>query len=172
MTPLITRRGVIGLGCLLAAGVRPGLATERIDVEMHGNRDGSSVWFQPVGVHIKPGTLVRWTNRDPGNSHTSTAYHPANDGHPLRIPQSARQWNSDYLMPGQQFEVQFTVEGVYDYYCLPHEMAGMAGRIVVGNPATSGFWSAPSSDVPAPVLATLPDVGKILALGRIDRPGS
>ena len=29
----------------------------------------------------------------------------------------------------------FTVEGVYDYYCVPHEHAGMVGRIVVGTPA-------------------------------------
>ena len=27
----------------------------------------------------------------------------------------------------------FTDEGVYDYYCVPHEHAGMVGRIVVGD---------------------------------------
>jgi hypothetical protein len=34
--------------------------------------------------------------------------------------------------------VTLTVEGVYDYYCLPHEQAGMVGRIVVGQPSGPG----------------------------------
>lgn len=32
------------------------------------------------------------------------------------------------------FERVFAVPGVYDYFCKPHELAGMAGRIVVGEP--------------------------------------
>jgi hypothetical protein len=39
---------------------------------------------------------------------------------------------------GAYFDVTFTVEGVYDYYCLPHEAAGMVGRIVVGQPSGPG----------------------------------
>ena len=35
-------------------------------------------------------------------------------------------------MPGEAFEVMLTEPGVYDYYCVPHEHAGMVGRIVVG----------------------------------------
>jgi hypothetical protein len=42
------------------------------------------------------------------------------------------------LQPGAHFEVTLTVEGVYDYYCLPHEQGGMVGRIVVGRPAGPG----------------------------------
>ena len=170
MTWSLSRRCVIGIGCLLAAGVRPGLAASRVEITMQGTKDGSRVWFQPVGIHVPPGTVINWTNRDAGNSHTTTAYHPKNDGHPLRIPEGAKPWNSDYLMPGQSFEVKLTLEGVYDYFCQPHEMAGMAGRIVVGMPPARGFWSAPQSGVPDPVLATLPQVEDILTSGRIDRP--
>ena len=32
-----------------------------------------------------------------------------------------------------------TVEGVYDYFCAPHEMAGMVGRIIVGRPGAQPF---------------------------------
>ena len=32
---------------------------------------------------------------------------------------------------GDNFEVRLTVEGVYDYYCIPHEASGMVGRIIV-----------------------------------------
>ena len=39
---------------------------------MRGKADGSHVWFDPIGVHVQPGQTVRWTNRDPGNSHTVT----------------------------------------------------------------------------------------------------
>ena len=48
---------------------------------MQGNADGSKVWFDPIGVLVQPGQTIRWTNRDPGNAHTTTAYHPKNFGH-------------------------------------------------------------------------------------------
>ena len=102
---------------------------------MRGKADGSHVWFDPIGLHVQPGQTVRWTNRDPGNSHTVTSYHPDIFERPLRIPAGAKPWNSDYLLPNESFSQTFTVEGVYDYYCVPHEHAGMVGRIVVGAPA-------------------------------------
>jgi hypothetical protein len=39
---------------------------------------------------------------------------------------------------GAHFEVTLTIEGVYDYYCMPHELAGMVGRIIVGKPSGPG----------------------------------
>src|SRR3546814_16953177 len=77
---------------------------------------------------------VRWINV--ANVHTTTAYHPNNANHALRIPEGAAPWDSDYLVnPGDTFAVTLTVEGVYDYYCAPHEPAGMVGRIIVGRTA-------------------------------------
>src|SRR5213080_74914 len=35
-------------------------------------------------------------------------------------------------------DVTLTVPGVYDYFCQPHEAAGMVGRIVVGKPGGPG----------------------------------
>src|SRR5581483_5477864 len=65
--------------------------------------------------------------------------HPANDRHSLRIPEAAQPWNSDYLVnPGDRFAVTVTAPSGYDYYCLPHEAAGMVGRIVVGEPTGPG----------------------------------
>ena len=170
MNVLLSRRTILGVGCGLAADTRPSMAIEGFDIKMRGSDDGGHVWFEPVGLHVPAGTVIRWTNQDPGNSHSATAYHPSNSGRPLRIPSQALPWNSDYLLPGQSFEVRLTVEGVYDYFCMPHEMAGMAGRIVVGRPATVGFWSKPPVDVPEAVIATLPDVFAILNQGRIERP--
>lgn len=71
--------------------------------------------------------------------HTTTAYHPKNDLHSLRIPERAEPWDSRFLVdPGRHFEVTLTVPGVYDYFCAPHEFAGMVGRIVVGRPTGPG----------------------------------
>ena len=99
---------------------------------MRSNSDGSVVAFDPVGVLTVPGTTVRWICDE--NVHTS----PENDSHSLRIPKNAQPWASDYLLPGQGFEVMLTEEGVYDYFCVPHELAGMVGRIIVGKPTGPG----------------------------------
>jgi hypothetical protein len=66
-----------------------------------------------------------------------TAYHPKNFERPLRIPEGAEPWNSDYLLPNESFSVTLQVEGVYDFYCVPHAHAGMVGRIIVGQPGQS-----------------------------------
>ena len=101
--------------------------------------------------------------------HTTTAYHPANDGRPLRIPAAAAPWTSDYLMPGDAFEVALTVPGVYDYYCIPHEHAGMVGRLVVGDPGADAADAMPAGDLPAVALAAFPSVEAILRLGAVHR---
>lgn len=112
---------------------------------------------------------MRFVNRDQGNSHTATAYHPAHFDRLRRIPAGAEPWDTGFLLPGATGEVVLTAPGVYDDYCIPHEMAGMAGRIVVGRPGDPG-WEGPAAatdDVAAEVIATLPSIMDILARGRI-----
>lgn len=121
-----------GLTCqrsLLAglAGPQLSLAGEPVEIRMQGNTDGSHVWFDPVGLRVKPGQTIRWINLDPGNSHTATAYHSKNFGRPLRIPAGAEPWNSDYLLPNEVFSAMLIVEGVYDFFCVPHEHAAWSG---------------------------------------------
>ena len=87
-----------------------------VEIGMQGNADGSQVWFDPIGVLVRPGQTLRWINRDPGNSHTATAYHPRNEQRPRRIPQQAEPWHSDYLLPNETFSVTLTQEGVYEYF--------------------------------------------------------
>jgi plastocyanin len=139
----LTRRAVLWTGGVLLAGVaasalvRPARAADVVEIRLRSDALGTKVWFDPIGVLIEPGQTVRWVNE--ANVHTSTAYHPDNDGHALRIPEVAEPWDSDYLVePGDQFEVILTVPGVYDYFCAPHEMAGMVGRIIVGQPSGPG----------------------------------
>ena len=129
--------GTVLAGLLLPAAATRAAAPRRVDIHMRSDAIGARVWFDPVGLWVPPGTTVRWVLD--ANVHTTTAYHPANDHHPLRIPNRARPWDSGPLVnPGTWFSVTLTVEGIYDYYCTPHEIAGMVGRLVVGRPRGPG----------------------------------
>ncbi|HVG47690.1 MAG TPA: plastocyanin/azurin family copper-binding protein [Rubellimicrobium sp.] len=167
-----TRRHLLALGGGgLAALAAPRLARAGAAevIEMTGTARGEHVWFAPQGLAVASGTTLRWTNQDAGNSHTSTAYHPDVFGRPLRIPQGAAPWDSGLLLPGESFEVTLKAPGVYDYYCQPHEMAGMVGRIVVGEPGDNGWEDASSDagDLPEMALGAFPTVGAILSAGRV-----
>ena len=134
-------------------------------------------YFDPAGIHIAPGDTVRWIQIS--GFHSVTAYHPRNDNHELRIPESAEPWDSDILLAdypkrGAKFEHVFTVPGVYDYFCKPHEMAGMVGRVVVGEagngPGTKPFGYSPSEGwKPIPEVArnAFPPVAEILQQGTV-----
>lgn len=168
----LSRRLVLGLGGGVIATFLPPVkvwAGPVAIIEMRGTARGEKVWFAPRGLAVAPGTAIRFVNRDPANSHTATAYHPAILDRVRRIPMAAAPWDSDFLLPGEGFEVTLTATGVYDFYCQPHEPMGMVGRIVVGTPETRGWQgpSADSADISPESLAALPAVEAILAAGRI-----
>ncbi len=174
---IATRRQALkaGGGLLAALLLRPlpGLAAETVEIAMQGTPDGSHVWFDPVGILVQPGQTIRWTNRDPGNSHTVTSYDPILFERPRRIPEGATPWDSDYLLPDESFSLTLSVPGVYDYYCVPHEHAGMVGRIVVGTPGVgaAGYANAGAglTELPEIALAGFPDVAAIIATGAVHR---
>ena len=172
---IVTRRRVIevGGGLIAALAVAPeaGAAAGTVEVTMRGKADGSVVWFDPIGIRILPGQTIRWTNRDAGNVHTTTSYNPANFDRPLRMPAAAPPWDSGYLMPDETFSVTFTEKGVYDYYCVPHEHAGMVGRIVVGAPDPQGWLAAGGADgdIPELALQAFPADEEIMAKGAVRR---
>ncbi len=128
---------------------------------MRSDPEGAHVAFDPIGLWLPVGSRVRWVVE--ANVDTATAYHPANGGRPFRIPEGAEPWDTGYLVePGEAFEVTLTVEGVYDYLCVPHEIAGMVGRLVVGRPGGPGM-RPPDSDVPPAARAAFPSIERIMA---------
>ena len=158
----------VALSVLRAGAAERGVA----EIAMVGREDGSRVWFDPIGLQVAPGTTVRWSNRDRTNSHTATAYHPSVMQRPMRIPEGAAAWDSGYLLPGETFSVTLREPGVYDYYCLPHEQAGMVGRIVVGRPRGAGDADyrpgQQGADVlPQAALAAFPATGDIIRHGEV-----
>jgi plastocyanin len=184
---MLTRRAFLTAGGLALAGLprraRPAEARAVVEIRMRSDRLGTDVWFDPIGLAVQPGQTVRWVMASPGNPHTTTAYHPKHGGHSLRIPEGAEPWDSGFLInPGDRFEVTLTVEGVYDYFCLPHEHAGMVGRIVVGRPGGPGtlpfdyFIGRPEAQswlpVPEAARAAFPRVETIVALGVVERRGT
>ena len=96
---MISRRLILGGG--LAALACPLRAGDRVDITMRGSARGEKVWFSPQGLAVPPGTTLRFVNHDPGNSHTSTAYHPDILGRQRRIPKAATPWDSDFLLTDQ-----------------------------------------------------------------------
>ncbi len=176
---MISRRNLLKSGGLFAAFLTLGQSqsakasaiSKTHIIKMESDEDGARVWFDPVGLYIEPGDKIRFVVHH--NTHTVASYHPDNEGRSLRIPQKAKSWNSGYLVePGDHFEITLSVPGVYDYYCEPHEFAGMAGRIIVGKISGPGarrydyfkdLKGKPNwQSVPDPVRCILPDPTIIL----------
>ncbi|MFB6106756.1 MAG: plastocyanin/azurin family copper-binding protein [Halobacteriaceae archaeon] len=114
--------------------------------------------FAPEVAWVKPGGSVTWKNVDE-EEHTATAYAAANDD-PQRIPDGASAWDSGRLETDATYTQTFDTEGVYDYYCVPHEGLGMVGVVIVGNPDLSGQPAMASlqEDIPKKARDQLSDL--------------
>jgi plastocyanin len=81
--------------------------------------------MMPNQIHVARGTTVVWRNVDEvGEAHTVTT-DPAT---------WILKFDSDLLLPSEQFQVVFTERGQYNYYCRVHgapDGAGMSGVIFV-----------------------------------------
>ncbi len=125
----------IVIGAMVVGLLRAGPAADRQHfdvtplyvVEIHDN------YFDPPGLFLQLHESVTWVlSENAGNSgHSTTSYHPSQDKE-LRIPENAQPFNSGlFKRLGRSFTYKFTIVGVYDYFCIPHEDVGMVGRIIV-----------------------------------------
>nr|WP_310919633.1 halocyanin domain-containing protein [Haloarcula sp. S1CR25-12] len=91
--------------------------TVRVGVEGNGGRFG----FGPPAVHVDSGTTVEWEWTGDGSGHIvrSVGDGPLDSGDAL-------------AEPGVNYEFTFEDDGVYNYYCDPHQGVDMKGSIVVG----------------------------------------
>jgi plastocyanin len=115
----------------------------------------------PAVVWVEQGATVTW--RIEGGNHSVTAYHPDNDK-PLRIPEDATGFGSGVIDAGETFEHTFDADGVYNYYCKPHEGLGMVGLVIVEAPADGPRTTTVddlSNDDAASALTRLLDVAGI-----------
>ena len=87
--------------------------------------------FGPSTVRIRAGQTVVWRNPTP-LVHTVTADpERAVRSDNVALPDGAETFDSGDLRPGESFRYRFRVPGEYLYVCVPHELAGMVGRVVV-----------------------------------------
>ncbi len=126
--------GALGAGTVAMAGLNRPVAAQETPVVRMGNN-----YFDPIGLHVDPGTTVRFEIA--AGTHSATAYEN-------RIPADASAFDSGVISSGG-FEYTFETPGTYDYYCIPHKTVGMVGRIVVGTPGGPAEGSPiPDGDVP------------------------
>lgn len=88
--------------------------------------------YEPARVAIAAGETVSWRNTST-IVHTVTcdpakALRPAN----VRLPAGAAPWDSGPIAAGASWSRRFDVPGEYQYFCVPHELAGMVGALRVG----------------------------------------
>jgi len=106
--------------------------------------------FVPVVVQVQPGDVIQFVVRE--GLHTVTAYHP-NNRLLLRIPNTAESFDSGLLKAGDTWFLTVETEGVYDYFCLPHERIGHAGRILSGS--VKSIPNYPKGQIPEAALKKL-----------------
>lgn len=130
--------------------------TVTLHVEVPPEESCGSFMFDPAGLHVQPGDIVRFdpeTDLQEGRiagDHTVTAYHPV-VSRQRRIPETATPFSSPMLGARASWLYQFETEGVYDVYCGPHEGIGMVMRIVVGD-VTALDFGAPEQPGAIPPL--------------------
>lgn len=49
----------------------------------------------------------------------------------VQVPPGADVWDSGFVNTGTTFERTFEIAGEYKYFCIPHELSGMLGTVVV-----------------------------------------
>jgi plastocyanin len=106
-------------------------------------------FFQPTGLFVEPGETVAF--RFPTPDHSVVGYHsfigrqqrtPDRDVDPGLI-------SSPFLGSNAFWLFTFEEEGVYDLFCPPHEVFGMAMRVVVGEASGPGASEVPDPCAPA-----------------------
>lgn len=97
--------------------------------------------FDPVELTVATGERVRWRNTS-ARAHTVTAYgdllpsgaaYFASGGFETEAAAREAFWDDmgGALETEATYERAFEQPGTYDYLCVPHEKAGMVGRVVV-----------------------------------------
>ena len=110
-------------------------------------------YFEPTGLFIEPGDTVRFIADTP--HHTVTALHQQH-GYPVtRVPDGVGPFSSPVVPVGETWEYTFEEPGVYDLVCVPHEIFGMAIRVVVGEATGPGAQPVPEEFVGQQSSATL-----------------
>lgn len=165
----ITRRGFLrGAGAVGGGAAVAGAGGSAVAQEgtTHQVDMTDGLVFDPDSLTIAPGDTVVWETVG-SVGHSVTAYEDEQpDGvefwssSGLDGEQAARDAYPDQgdVAAGETYEHTFETEGVYDYFCIPHEAAGMIAEleVVEGGAAPEGGGG--------PAIPQVPDSAKSLAV--------
>lgn len=98
-----------------------------------GGQESPVAVFVPDSVRIAAGDTVQWYQLN--GDHTSTSGVDSND------PNAGSDYNGIFGTTPPTFEFQFNTPGSYSNFCIPHELFGMKGKIVV-TPAVAAHVGA------------------------------
>lgn len=85
-----------------------------------GGGANNGLSFEPVAVHVDPGTTVTWEWSGEGGAHNVVAEDDSfNSGSPV-------------ANAGVTFARTFEQNGINNYFCQPHRTQGMVGSVAVG----------------------------------------
>lgn len=120
----------------------------------------TELYFDPIGLYVEPGETVSFELVS--GAHSATAYHPNNpNALERRVPKDTPAWDTGTFGEVDSFRnITFETEGTHDYYCIPHKMVGMIGRIVVGSPGGPAE-SSENPDGPLPASDEIVNKKKI-----------
>jgi len=101
--------------------IMPGAAlAAEYEVQAINYRDHESMFFEPDFIKIEPGDRITFVVKDFDHQPRS-----------VLVPAGAKHWQAE---KGQPITVEFSQEGVYIHDCVYHNVMGMAGVVLVGNP--------------------------------------
>ena len=130
-----------------------GGGTEEVTVGPGGNLS-----YDPAELTIQPGTTVVWSwDSDNHNVVPSAQPDDADWG-------GTEGGDSQTYDTGHEYEYTFEVEGDYEYYCTPHQQAGMTAAITVTSD-TGGGSAAPAIPSSAKTLGIATTAALVFTLG-------
>jgi len=121
------RRDAISMAVGAAAVMlgTPALAAPKAAV-MAGD-DVGQLKFVPAEVKICKGDTVAWTSGKAGPH--NVVFEGVPEGVDAEDISKPEYFNNE----GETWEQTFEVAGTYNYYCVPHRGAGMAGKVIVSS---------------------------------------
>lgn len=120
----------LGVTCIVVAAGSVA-ACGKSDANSRTVRMTGEMRFEPATLTIKKGETVTWTN-DNDMVHTATADpSKVRDAALIELPLGAAVWDSGNISQGQEWRHTFDIPGRYKYLCIPHQIVGMVGEIIV-----------------------------------------
>lgn len=86
-----------------------------------GGQANNNLSFDPVAIHVDPGTTIEWEWTGDGGAHNVVA------------DDDSFTSGSPVAEAGTTFTQTFDEDGITNYYCQPHQSQGMKGAVAVGS---------------------------------------